>query len=230
MFLQTSADHPAICRTLPRDQITLIGCRLTSLTLHQMIQTDALVRRFAVGDSIVHALDHVDLTVGEGEFVAIMGPSGSGKSTLMNILGCLDTPDDGDYRLLGESISERDDQELSKIRNRQIGFVFQSFHLLPRMTALENTLLPYRYRDDDVGDARDRAVQMLTQLGLQDRMDHRPNQLSGGQRQRVANSHAHDSEPPLIKATHEDEIAAYAGRVIHMRDGKVERDVQNSPH
>ncbi|MEL7022803.1 MAG: ABC transporter ATP-binding protein [Pseudomonadota bacterium] len=227
-----------------------------------MIQTDALVRRFAVGDSIVHALDHVDLTVGEGEFVAIMGPSGSGKSTLMNILGCLDTPDDGDYRLLGESISERDDQELSKIRNRQIGFVFQSFHLLPRMTALENTLLPYRYRDDDVGDARDRAVQMLTQLGLQDRMDHRPNQLSGGQRQRVAIARALVSEPPLLLAdeptgnldsktsveimelftklhrdgqtivmvTHEDEIAAYAGRVIHMRDGKVERDVQNSPH
>ena len=230
--------------------------------VRSMIETAALVRRFTVGDSIVHALDHVDLAVEKGEFVAIMGPSGSGKSTLMNILGCLDTPDAGDYRLLGESISERDDAELSKIRNRQIGFVFQSFHLLPRMSALENTLLPYRYRDDDVSDAQTRATQMLQQLGLQDRMDHRPNQLSGGQRQRGAIARALVSEPPLLLAdeptgnldsktsveimelftklnrdgqtivmvTHEDEIAAYAGRVIHMRDGKVERDVQNPPH
>ncbi|MEL6368571.1 MAG: ABC transporter ATP-binding protein [Pseudomonadota bacterium] len=227
-----------------------------------MIETNALVRRFHVGDSVVHALDHVDIKVDESEFVAVMGPSGSGKSTLMNILGCLDTPDDGEYRLLGESISQRDDAELSEIRNQHIGFVFQSFHLLPRMTALENTLLPYRYRDADMGEAKAAAEAMLEHLGLSDRMDHRPNQLSGGQRQRVAIARALVSKPPLLLAdeptgnldsktsveimglftelnkqgqtivmvTHEDEIAAYASRVIHMRDGKVERDVQNSNH
>lgn len=227
-----------------------------------MIHTQKLVRQFQVGDSVVNALDEVDIDVHAGEFVAVMGPSGSGKSTLMNILGCLDTPDRGEYQLLGESISERDDAELSRVRNQHIGFVFQSFHLLPRMTALENTLLPYRYRDADMTAARATAEAMLDQLGLTDRIDHRPNQLSGGQRQRVAIARALVSKPPLLLAdeptgnldsktsveimelftqlnqegqtivmvTHEDEIAAYAGRVIHMRDGKVERDETNTNH
>ena len=220
-----------------------------------MISTSQLVRTFQVGDSEVHALDHVDLSIDEGDFVAVMGPSGSGKSTLMNILGCLDTPDAGEYRLLGQEIGTLDDEALSRIRNEHIGFVFQSFHLLPRMTALENTLLPFRYNERDSGDTRERGEAMLSQLGLADRMDHRPNQLSGGQRQRVAIARALVQSPPLLLAdeptgnldsrtsdeimklftelngggqtilmvTHEDEIARYARRVIHMRDGKIER-------
>lgn len=228
-----------------------------------MITTRALVRQFKVGDSVVHALDEVDLDIAAGEFVAVMGPSGSGKSTLMNILGCLDTPDGGDYQLLGESVAALDDEALSGIRNRHIGFVFQSFHLLPRMTALENTLLPFRYRDVLPVGIRERAVDLLTQLGLADRLDHRPNQLSGGQRQRVAIARALVGKPPLLLAdeptgnldsktsveimdlfqalnadgqtilmvTHEDEIAACARRVIHMRDGRIERDEStDGPH
>ncbi|MEL6448595.1 MAG: ABC transporter ATP-binding protein [Pseudomonadota bacterium] len=221
-----------------------------------MIATRALTRTFHVGDATVHALDAVDLEVHPGEFVAVMGPSGSGKSTLMNILGCLDTPDAGEYRLLDEAVSELDDEALSRIRNAHIGFVFQSFHLLPRMSALENTLLPLRYAESEPEGARERAHELLTKLGLRDRLDHRPNQLSGGQRQRVAIARALVSTPPLLLAdeptgnldsrtsdeimqlftglnaegqtivmvTHEDEIAAYASRVIHMRDGKIERD------
>ncbi len=221
-----------------------------------MITTQALVRTFHVGDATVHALDHVDLEVHPGEFVAVMGPSGSGKSTLMNILGCLDTPDAGEYRLLEDRVSELDDEALSRIRNSHIGFVFQSFHLLPRMSALENTLLPMRYADEESPEARARAEDLLTRLGLEDRLDHRPNQLSGGQRQRVAIARALVNAPPLLLAdeptgnldsrtsdeimelftalnrdgqtivmvTHEDEIAAYAGRVIRMRDGKIESD------
>ena len=165
----------------------------------------------------------------------------------MNILGCLDTPDAGEYRLLGEEIATLDDEALSRIRNAHIGFVFQSFHLLPRMTALENTVLPFRYSDREVGEARERARQLLTRLGLSDRLDHRPNQLSGGQRQRVAIARALLREPTgnldsrtseeimqlftelnregqtILMVTHEDEIAQYAKRIIHMRDGKIER-------
>lgn len=221
-----------------------------------MISTRKLVRRFQVGDTQVRALDEVDLSINEGDFVAVMGPSGSGKSTLMNILGCLDTPDGGDYLLLDQAIASLDDEVLSQIRNEHIGFVFQSFHLLPRMSALDNTLLPYRYRRGDTSGARDAAEAMLRQLGLGDRMDHRPNQLSGGQRQRVAIARALVNRPPLLLAdeptgnldsrtsdeimslfselnnsgqtilmvTHEEEIAAYAKRVIYMRDGKIERD------
>jgi putative ABC transport system ATP-binding protein len=153
-----------------------------------------------VGDSTVHALDHVDLRIEEGDFVAVMGPSGSGKSTLMNILGCLDTPDGGHYRLLGQEVAQLDDERLSAIRNRSIGFVFQSFHLLPRMTALENVLLPLRYSDADLAQGRRRALDLLERLNLADRMDHRPNQLSGGQRQRVAIARSLINEPPLILA------------------------------
>ena len=148
----------------------------------------------------MHALDHVDLRIEEGDFVAVMGPSGSGKSTLMNILGCLDTPDDGRYRLLEESVDRLDDTELSRIRNEKIGFVFQSFHLLPRMTALENVLLPLRYSDQDANEHRDRGIDLLTRLGLADRLDHRPNQLSGGQRQRVAIARSLINAPPLLLA------------------------------
>ena len=165
-----------------------------------MITTSNLCRRFQVGDSVVRALDHVDLQIDEGDFVAVMGPSGSGKSTLMNILGCLDTPDGGRYRLLNQEVAELDDTELSRIRNRHIGFVFQSFHLLPRMTALENVLLPLRYADQDLQDFRARGTDLLERLGLSDRMDHKPGQLSGGQRQRVAIARSVINDPPLLLA------------------------------
>ena len=148
----------------------------------------------------MHALDHVNLTVEEGEFVAVMGPSGSGKSTLLNILGCLDKPNSGSYELVGETISEMDDVRLSDLRNRYIGFVFQSFHLLPRLTALENVLLPCRFAQEGIEQKKERGSDLLERLGLSDRVTHRPNQLSGGQRQRVAIARALVSKPPLLLA------------------------------
>lgn len=165
-----------------------------------MIETTALCRQFHVGDTWVHALDHVDLTIGAGDFVAVMGPSGSGKSTLMNILGCLDTPDSGRYQLLDLEVAALSDDELSRIRNQKIGFVFQSFHLLPRMTARENVILPLRYSESDLAEAWARADDLLDRLGLAERLDHRPNQLSGGQRQRVAIARSLINEPPLLLA------------------------------
>ncbi len=165
-----------------------------------MITTTKLCRRFRVGDTTVHALDNVDLEIGEGDFVAVMGPSGSGKSTLMNILGFLDSPDGGKYRFFGEEVAMLDDERLSRIRNEKIGFVFQSFHLLPRLTALDNVLLPLRYTDIDVADSRRRGLKLLDRLGLSDRVDHRPNQLSGGQRQRVAIARSLINAPRLLLA------------------------------
>lgn len=229
-------------------------------TMQHVIKTQQLCRFFEVGDTEVHALDHVDLIVDQGDFVAVMGPSGSGKSTLMNILGCLDTPDAGEYRLLDQLVSTMDDVQLSSLRNQYIGFVFQSFHLLPRLTALDNVLLPLRYADGDITESTERAHTLLARLGMSERMDHRPNQLSGGQRQRVAIARALVAAPPLLLAdeptgnldsrtsieimdlftelnregqtilmvTHEDDIAAYAKRVIHMRDGRVEREHFNA--
>ncbi|NNK98698.1 MAG: ABC transporter ATP-binding protein [Xanthomonadales bacterium] len=165
-----------------------------------MITTNNLCRRFHVGDSWVHALDRVDLQIDKGDFVAVMGPSGSGKSTLMNILGCLDTPDEGDYRFLDQEVADMDDDQLSRVRNQHIGFVFQSFHLLPRLTALENVLLPMRFSDSDPSANQQRGLHLLERLGLSDRTDHRPNQLSGGQRQRVAIARSMINEPPLLLA------------------------------
>ena len=167
---------------------------------NNVIDTRDLCRSFEVGDSTVHALDHVNLTVEEGEFVAVMGPSGSGKSTLLNILGCLDKPNSGSYELVGETISEMDDVRLSDLRNRYIGFVFQSFHLLPRLTALENVLLPCRFAQEGIEQKKERGSELLERLGLSDRVTHRPNQLSGGQRQRVAIARALVSKPPLLLA------------------------------
>jgi putative ABC transport system ATP-binding protein len=165
-----------------------------------VIETQGLCRRFHVGDSWVHALDHIDLDVGEGDFVAVMGPSGSGKSTLMNILGCLDTPDEGEYRLLDREVSSLDDTAMSRMRNSNIGFVFQSFHLLPRLTALDNVLLPLRFGGRDPAAVRPHAIALLERLGLGDRMEHRPNQLSGGQRQRVAIARSLVNAPSLLLA------------------------------
>ena len=165
-----------------------------------MITTTKLCRRFRVGDTTVHALDDVDLEIDEGDFVAVMGPSGSGKSTLMNILGFLDTPDGGRYRFFGEEVASLDDTRLSRIRNEKIGFVFQSFHLLPRLTALDNVLLPLRYTESEPADRQERGLRLLGRLGLSDRVDHRPNQLSGGQRQRVAIARSLINAPRLLLA------------------------------
>ncbi|MCA1965742.1 MAG: ABC transporter ATP-binding protein, partial [Flavobacterium sp.] len=191
--------------------------------------------------------------------VALMGPSGSGKSTLMNILGCLDTPTSGTYILNGKHVSEMQDDELAGIRNKEIGFVFQTFNLMPRTTALDNVALPMVYAGHSKSERVERATEVLTQVGLQDRMDHKPNQLSGGQRQRVAVARALVNKPSIILAdeptgnldsktsveimnlfneihangntvilvTHEEDIAAYANRIIRLRDGLIESDTIN---
>ena len=166
-----------------------------------MIELRDIRRTYRVGGQTIHALDGVDLHIDEGEFVAIMGRSGSGKSTLLNMLGCMDRPDGGEYRLDGQAVSAMDDDELSAFRNRYIGFIFQSFHLLPRLTTLENVLLPRRYhdlgfRDEDV----ERARQLLARVDLAERMEHKPNELSGGQRQRVAIARALVNQPRLLLA------------------------------
>ncbi len=147
----------------------------------------------------MRALDEVSFDIQANEFVAIMGPSGSGKSTLMNIIGCLDKPSSGSYLLNGEEVGQLDDDALSAVRNRQIGFVFQSFHLLPRLTALQNVMLPLRYSPEGQGDET-HAIELLRRVGLGERLDHRPNQLSGGQRQRVAIARSLVNRPAILLA------------------------------
>ena len=164
-----------------------------------IIRVTNLRREFSVGIETIHALDGVDLSIERGEMVAIMGSSGSGKSTLMNILGCLDRPSSGTYELDGKFVSGMGEKELAKVRNEKIGFVFQSFELLPRTPALANVELPLLYANQP-GDRRARAVQALERVGLSDRMDHRPNQLSGGQKQRVAVARALLTDPALLLA------------------------------
>jgi putative ABC transport system ATP-binding protein len=221
-----------------------------------MIEARQLRKVFGQGENEVIALHNINLTIAENEFVAVMGTSGSGKSTLMNLLGCLDRPSEGSYQLNGKLISEMNDEELSAIRNQHIGFIFQSFHLLPRLTAAENVALPLRYTDIPTEQGLARACQLLEQVGLGHRMQHKPHEMSGGQRQRVAIARALVNHPKVIFAdeptgnldsktsdeimqiltdlhqqgntivmvTHEDEIAAYAKRVIRMRDGKIIED------
>lgn len=159
-----------------------------------------ITRDFKLGSQTVHVLKGIDLDIFKNQYVALMGPSGSGKSTLMNLLGCLDTPTAGSYELNGNDVSVMGDNELAEIRNHEIGFVFQTFNLLPRSTALENVALPLVYAGLDKEEREARAAEVLTQVGLADRMDHRPNQLSGGQRQRVAVARALVNNPALILA------------------------------
>jgi putative ABC transport system ATP-binding protein len=165
-----------------------------------VIAAHHLRREYSLGGHAVKALDDVTFTVSAGEFVAIMGPSGSGKSTLMNLLGCLDTPTEGRYLLNGQDVAQMDDDQLAGIRNREIGFVFQSFHLLPRQTVLQNVMQPLVYRGMPHRERVQRATEALHKVGLGDRLSHRPNQLSGGQRQRVAVARALVGEPSILLA------------------------------
>ncbi|MEO0059021.1 MAG: hypothetical protein RLZZ312_668 [Bacteroidota bacterium] len=224
-----------------------------------LIDIKNIKRDFVLGQEIVYVLKGIDLQINKGEYVALMGPSGSGKSTLMNLLGCLDTPTSGSYILNGKDVSKMRDDDLAEIRNKEIGFVFQTFNLLPRTTALDNVALPMVYAGYSKIDRNARAAEVLTQVNLSDRMDHQPNQLSGGQRQRVAIARALVNKPSIILAdeptgnldsktsveimklfgdihaagntvilvTHEEEIAAYAHRVIRLRDGIIETDTIN---
>ena len=222
----------------------------------KMIEMQGITKTYEMGLTLVHALQGVDLEIAANEYVAIMGPSGSGKSTLMNMIGCLDVPTAGEYRLNGQLVSDMDDDELARIRNQEIGFVFQTFNLLPRSDALRNVELPLVYAGITGSARRQRAEEALAAVGLADRMDHRPNELSGGQRQRIAIARALSNQPSIILAdeptgaldsrtgieimelftrlqeagntiilvTHEEDVAAYAHRIVRFLDGEVESD------
>lgn len=168
--------------------------------MSKVIEIRNITRDFPLGQEIIKVLKGIDLDIERGEYVAFMGPSGSGKSTLMNLLGCLDTPTSGSYILNGNDVSKMSDDELAEIRNKEIGFVFQTFNLLPRTTALENVALPMVYAGFSKAERKARAEEVLTNVGLADRMDHKPNQLSGGQRQRVAVGRALVNKPSIILA------------------------------
>jgi len=162
--------------------------------------TRNLQRRYDMGGEVIHALRGIDLQIDHGEYVAVMGPSGSGKSTLMNMIGCLDTPDGGRYWLNGELVSDMNDRQLARIRNSEVGFVFQTFNLLPRANALHNVEMPLIYGGMKRKDRLERAAAALTRVGLADRMTHRPNEMSGGQRQRIAIARALVTEPSILLA------------------------------
>lgn len=165
-----------------------------------MIRLESITKSFLVGKDSINVLNKITLTIEEGEFVAIMGPSGSGKSTLMNIIGCLDKPSSGQYFLGGEDVSHYNDKELARVRNQSIGFVFQQFHLLPRLTALKNVELPMIYAGVSKSERQSRSEEALRKMGLDDRLDHLPNALSGGQKQRVAIARSIVNRPKLILA------------------------------
>ncbi len=221
-----------------------------------VIRTYDLWKTYEMGDQTINAVSGVDIEIKRGEYVAIMGPSGSGKSTLMNLIGCLDSPTRGDYFINGSLVSSMSDDELARIRNKEIGFVFQTFNLLPRATSLHNVELPLVYNGTPAAERVERAKRALSQVDLEKRMNHKPNELSGGQRQRVAIARALVNNPSILLAdeptgnldsatgieimalferlyrqgntiivvTHEHDIAMHAHRIIHVRDGKVEKD------
>ena len=225
-----------------------------------LIETVDLWKTYLMGSEEIHALRGVTLQMERGEYVAVMGPSGSGKSTLMNLIGCLDTPSKGSYLLNGKQVGHMNDNELARIRNEEIGFVFQTFNLLPRATALRNVELPLVYAGMPTKERDTRARLALEMVELTSRVNHRPNELSGGQRQRVAIARALVNNPSILLAdeptgnldsktgleimgvferlhkagntivlvTHEPDVAAYAYRTIHIRDGQVENDVRRA--
>jgi putative ABC transport system ATP-binding protein len=225
-----------------------------------LIETVDLWKTYVMGSEEIHALRGVSIQIERGDYVAIMGPSGSGKSTLMNLIGCLDTPSKGSYLLNSKQVSQMNDNELARIRNEEIGFVFQTFNLLPRATALRNVELPLVYAGMAPKDRERRAREALDKVELTSRVSHRPNELSGGQRQRVAIARALVNNPSILLAdeptgnldsktgleimglferlhkagntivlvTHEADVAAYAYRAIHIRDGQVENDVRRA--
>jgi putative ABC transport system ATP-binding protein len=245
--MESAADKSAKGEKLKRDGI--------------VIRTYDLWKTYVMGDQTINAVAGVELEIRRGEYVALMGPSGSGKSTLMNLIGCLDSPTKGEYFINGRLVSEMEDDELAQIRNKEIGFVFQTFNLLPRATALHNVELPLIYNGTPPAERIAKAKLALKQVDLEKRMDHKPNELSGGQRQRVAVARALVNNPSILLAdeptgnldtatgieimalfarlhregntivlvTHEHDIALNAHRVIHVRDGKVERD-EPIPH
>jgi len=226
-----------------------------------IIEIKNIKKEYIMGSQLIAALKDVSLSINKGEYVALMGPSGSGKSTLMNILGCLDSPTSGTYRLNNTEVAKMTDDELARVRNKEIGFIFQTFNLLPRLTALENVALPMVYDGMNSKDRTQRAEQVMEMVGLKDRMTHKPNELSGGQRQRVAIARALVNNPSIILAdeptgnldtktsyeimaiieeisshgntviivTHEEDIAKHARRILRLRDGLVETDMQNVP-
>jgi len=230
--------------------------------MKEIIKITNIKKEYHTGDdSSIEVLKGINLSIRQGEFVAIMGPSGSGKSTLMHIIGCLDTPTSGEYLLESENVSTLDDEELAIVRNEKIGFVFQSFNLLPRMSVLENVLIPFEYvKSNQVKKkSREKALQILKDVGLGDKIHNMSNQLSGGQIQRTAIARCLAVNPPIILAdeptgnldsktghevmdifkklnkngstiilvTHEDDIAAYANRIIRLKDGEIISDTQN---
>ncbi|MBP8819796.1 MAG: ABC transporter ATP-binding protein [Syntrophomonadaceae bacterium] len=228
-----------------------------------MIKMEQINKVYRPHSNPVHALRDVSLHIEMGDFVAVMGPSGSGKSTLMNVMGCLDTPSSGSYWLGGVEVSSMNSDQLATVRNRKIGFVFQNYNLLPRMTALRNVELPMLYAGVDKEERKTRALDCIGRVGMLDRIDHRPSELSGGQCQRIAIARALVNNPDIILAdeptgnldsvtsmeimnifrslhqehttivlvTHEEDIAAFARRVLHFRDGKLINDeLPSSPH
>jgi len=216
-----------------------------------MIHLENIVKIYSIGDTQVNALDHINLDIESGEMVSIMGPSGSGKSTMMNLLGCLDRPNEGKYELDGIDVSRMSDDELASVRNKKIGFVFQSYNLLPRLNALMNVELPLIY--NGTGNRHKRALEAMEAVGIAKRAHHKPSEMSGGEQQRVAIARALVNDPPLILAdeptgnldtktshsimeflqdlnrkgitivivTHEEDIAGYTKRTIYLRDGSI---------
>src|SRR6476661_7838331 len=229
--------------------------------MQPIIELQQIRKTYFMGSNSIEVLKGISLTINKNEYVALMGPSGSGKSTLMNILGCLDTPTTGTYVLNGKDVSKMSDDDLAEVRNKEIGFVFQQFNLLPRLTAAENVALPLIYGGVNRKDRTERAMEALKKVGLADRSHHKPNEMSGGQIQRVAIARALVNNPSILLAdeptgnldsktsfeimdvfgqiqsagntvvlvTHEEDIAAYAKRIVRLRDGSIESDKAKEP-